>query len=165
MHLPNLTNLHWSCYHHSPVGRVLSLTALRQLSLCILDCLSDSSVIYTAESGLWFFVLSFLTLVSHLLPLGCDTGGRVMLHSGLISSNSTHTFPSLFPNLHFFFPLLSYRLTSGSGHFLLGWWQLSQLRNSYCRTLPWPRPRHPSCQWSFSPLFPLPPSPSLCTED
>lgn len=94
------------------MGRVLSFTAMRQLSLCILDYLSDSSVIYTAESGFGFFVLlsflffffslrSFLTLVSHLLPLGHDTGGRVMLHSGLISSNSTHTFSSLSPNLHF----------------------------------------------------------------
>ena len=127
---------------------------MRQLSLCILDYLPDSSVIYTVESGLWFFILSFLTLVSHLLPLGRDTGGRVMLHSGLISSNSTHAFSSLFPNLHF-----SSLWVPGSPQALV----ISCLVDSSFPSSKIPTAAH--CpdplphQWPFSPPLPLPPFP------
>lgn len=61
-----------------------------------------------------------------------------------------------FPKSALFFSL-SYRLTSGSGHFLLGWWQLSQLRNSYCSTLPRLPPTPMTLQCPFpTPPFPLP---------
>lgn len=132
---------------------------MRQLSLCILDYLSDSSIIYTAESGLWFFILSFLTLVSHLLPLGRETGGRAMLHSGLISSNSTHTFSSLFPNLHFSSKLQAHlRLWS-----FLAWLMAAFPAPKFLLQHIAPTPSHtndPSVPLSHSPL-----SPSLCTED
>lgn len=145
MHLSSLTNLHWNCYHHSPMGRVLSFTAMRQLSLCILDYLSDSSIIYTAESGFGFFVLlSFLFFFfSPLISDSCLTSIAAWpwYRGKSDASFWTHLFQFYshiflpFPKSALFFSL-SYRLTSGSGHFLLGWWQLSQLRNSYCSTLP-----------------------------
>lgn len=94
MDLSSLTNLHLNCHHHSSVVRVLSFTALRWLFLSILNYLSDSAITHTAESGLWFFILlSFLTLASHLLQLGCDAGGSVMFHSGLTSCQFYSHFP------------------------------------------------------------------------
>lgn len=149
---PSLTNFHCNSHHRGTVLGVLSFIAMRWLSSPSLNYLSDSPGRPTVEA----LGLSFLTLTSHLLQLGCDArvgGGRGV-------SFWTHLLPYLFtfsflsPNLHFS-SLLSYRLTSGSGHFS----KLSQLWNSHPRSTfhpPMPQPFTAIPPHPISPPFSLP---------
>lgn len=99
---PSLTNFHCNSHHRGTVLGVLSFIAMRWLSSPSLNYLSDSPGRPTVEA----LGLSFLTLTSHLLQLGCDARvggerGGFILDSSL--AKSIHIFLS-FPKSALFFP-------------------------------------------------------------
>lgn len=158
--LSSLINLHLNCNHHSTVLRVSSFTAISWLFLSILNYLSFSSIYTQWRQGsdfVFFSLLSDSYLKSVAAWLWCRRKSDVSFWTHLLPNLLSFSF--LFPNLHFS-SLLNYRLTPGSGHFSLVWWQPSQLQNSYCRAMH-PTPLHTPPQWPFStppspPSFPFP---------